>query len=289
MLAKGDYNPCPGDAMSAYHSKRAEILRRVLDYINHGDWDEFEGFMIFGKEAFDIWTRVLDASSDYDDAPFRDAESKSKVSRGKRALAMRINLGTLPGDETISETLKMLKRIAPRIDMEGLRRTLRFTGHEVHSTPAVQIDEIDAALAAEFIDLLDGSLVKIRGYDDMPVRPLDPKVQRYFDQAHRCHLYGLDVACAVLCRAILESALVDKVDPQGRFQSGNASTESYISRLIDRAKGTFLDNEKAACAEEVKDAGNKAIHNLPMFRRKYEKRMGEIVDNTRKIVVDLYS
>jgi hypothetical protein len=275
--------------MTAYHSKRAEILRKVLDYVNHNDWDEIEGFLIFGKEAFDIWTGALGASPDYDDTPFRDADSKSKVSRGKRALAKRVKVGALPDDETISEMLQMLKRIAPRIDMDGLRRTIGFTGREVPSSPAAQIDEIDAALAAEFIGLLDGSMVKISGYDAMPVRPLNPKVQRYFDQAHRCHLYGLDVACAVLCRAMLESALVDKVDPQGRFQSGNASCESYISRLIDRARGTFLDKERAACAEEVKDAGNTAIHNLPMFRRKYEKRMGEIVDNTRKIVVDLYT
>jgi hypothetical protein len=275
--------------MAAYLSKRAEILRKVLDYVNHDDWDEFEGFMIFGKEAFDIWTGILEASKDYDDTPFRDADSKSKVSRGKRALAKRIKLGTLPNDDTLSETLKMLKRIAPRIDIDGLRKTLRFSGNTVPSTPAAQIDEIDAALATEFVGLLDGSIGKIGTYDDMPVRPLNARVQRYFDQAHRCHLYGLDIACAVLCRAILESALVDKVDPRGRLQFGNASCESYMSRLIDKARGTFLDEESAKFALEVKDAGNNAIHNLPTFRAKYESRMGEIVDNTRKIVIDLYT
>lgn len=275
--------------MAAYHSKRAGILLKVLEYVNHDDWDEFDGFMIFGKDAFDIWTGVLEASPDYDSAPFRNAESKSKVSRGKRALAKRVKLGTLPNDETMSETLKMLKRIAPRIDIEGLRKTIGFSGHAVPSTPAAQIDEIDAALATEFVGLLDGSTGKINAYDDMPVRPLNSRVQQYFDQAHRCHLYGLDVACAVLCRAILESALVDKVDPQGRLQFGNASRESYISRLIDKAKGTFLDEERAKCGNDVRDAENRAIHDLPAFRRRDENRMGEIVDNTRKIVIDLYA
>jgi hypothetical protein len=276
--------------MSAYHSKRAEILRKVLDYVNHDDWDEFDGFMIFGKEAFDIWAGVLEASKDYDHTPFRDAASKSKVSRGRRALAKRVKLGTLPNDETLSEMLKMLKRVAPRIDIEGLRKTLGFTGNCVPPTPAAQIDEIDAALATEFVGLLDGSIGKIGTYDDMPVRPLNAKVERYFDQAHRCHLYGLDIACAVLCRAILESALVDKVDPRRLLQSGrNVSCESYISRLIDKARGTFLDEERVKCAVDVRDAGNNAIHNLPVFRARYESRMGEIVDNTRKIVIDLYA
>jgi len=82
-----------GRRLPAYHSTRAGILRKVLDYINHEDWDEFDGFMIFGKEAFDIWTGVVEASRDYDDTPFRDAASKSKISRGKRAIAKRVRLG----------------------------------------------------------------------------------------------------------------------------------------------------------------------------------------------------
>jgi hypothetical protein len=184
-----------GHKMVAYHSKRAEILRKVLDYVNHHDWDEFDGFMIFGKDAFDIWTGALEASPDYDGAPFRNAESKSKVSRGKRTIAKRVNLAALPNDDTLSEILLMLKRIAPRIDVEGLNKILALnSGRTVLSTPAAQIDEIDAALATEFIGLLEGSMDKINAYDDMPVRPLNAKVQHYFDQAHRCHLYGLDIA-----------------------------------------------------------------------------------------------
>lgn len=273
--------------MITYHSKRAGILRKVLDYINHDDWEEIEDFMVFGKEAFDIWTGMLEA--DYDDTPFRDADSKSKESRGKRAIAKRIKLGTLPDDATILETLRMLKRVAPRIDIEGLRKTLGLSGHTVLSTPAAQIDEIDAALATEFVGLLDGSIGKIHDYDDMPVRYPNPRVQQYFDQAHRCYLFGLESACAVLCRAILEAALIEKVDPQYKLQPANGSSESHISRMIEKATGRFLDHERAQCAEEVKDAGNKAIHDLSVFRMKYEKRMGEIVDNTRKIVIDLYT
>jgi hypothetical protein len=130
---------------------------------------------------------------------------------------------------------------------------------------------------------------KVSAYDDMPVRPPNAKVQQYFDQAHRGHLYGSDIACAVLCRAILESALVEAVDPHGTLRPANSSNESYISPLVDKPRGTFLDEERAKCAEEVNDTGNKAIHNLPVFRAKYERRMGEIVGNTRKIVIDRYT
>jgi hypothetical protein len=59
--------------------------------------------------------------------------------------------------------------------------------------------------------------------------------------------------------------------------------------LIEKAKGPFLDGERARSAEEVKEVGNKAIHKLSIFRAKYARRMGEIVDNTRKVVIDLYT
>lgn len=276
--------------MAASHSKRAEIMRKVLDYINHDGWDEFDGFMVFGKDAFDIWTGVLEATPDYDGAPFRNAESKSKVSRGKRAIAKRVKLGALPNDETLSETLQMLKRIAPRIDIEGLNKMLALNGRRtVPSTPAAQNDEIDAALATEFISLLEGSMDKINAYDDMAVRYPNGRVQQYFDQAHRCYLYGLALACAVLCRAILEAALIEKVDPQYSLRPAKGSSESHISRMIEKATGKFFDLERAQCAQQVRDAGNNAIHNLPEFRKNYEPRMGEIVDNTRKIVIDLYT
>jgi hypothetical protein len=230
--------------MSAYHSKRAGILRKVLDYINHGDWDEFDGFMIFGKEAFDIWTGVVEASKDYDDTPFRDADSKSKISRGKRAIAKRVSLGTLPDDQTIPEHIRMLKRVAPRIDLEALHNLLG--GHRATaSSPVAEIEEIDAALATEFVDLLDVSMGKISSYDDMPVRYPNPRVQKYFDQAHRCHLYGLGIACAVLCRAILESALVERIDPTCSLRPPKGSKESHISRMITRATGTRFDHERA--------------------------------------------
>lgn len=199
-----------------------------------------------------------------------------------------MKLGTLPDDDTIPEMARMMKRVVPRIDLHEVRKLLGG-GSQAVPSQAVQIDEIDAALASEFVDLLDESVAKISTYDDMPIRYPNARVQQYFDQAHRCYFYGLGPACAVLCRAILESALKERVDPHCRLRPSGGSSESHISKMIERATGKFLDQERAKCAEEVRDAGNKAIHDLPAFRSKYEQRMGQIVDNTRKIVIDLYT
>jgi hypothetical protein len=85
------------------------------------------------------------------------------------------------------------------------------------------------------------------------------------------------------------SALIEKVDPNKKLRRAADSSESYISRMIKEAAGRFFDDERAQCAEYVKNAGNKAIHDLHEFQATYQKRMGEILDNTRKIVIDLYT
>jgi hypothetical protein len=38
------------------HSRRAIILAEVVEYINNGDWDRRGDFLVFGKEAFEIYT-----------------------------------------------------------------------------------------------------------------------------------------------------------------------------------------------------------------------------------------
>ena len=41
-------------------------------------------------------------------------------------------------------------------------------------------------------------------------------------------------------------------------------------------------------AERIRDAGNMAVHNYDTFRRKYSGRMAENMDDTRKVLIDLY-
>ncbi len=39
------------------------------------------------------------------------------------------------------------------------------------------------------------------------------EIKQYFEEAHQCYLYGFNIACAVLCRSILESAFIERFDP----------------------------------------------------------------------------
>jgi hypothetical protein len=64
-------------------SKRAQILRKVLDYINFDDFEE-EGlypFMIFGKDAFEDWLHDRSDTSGQDDIADQARELASDVRR----------------------------------------------------------------------------------------------------------------------------------------------------------------------------------------------------------------
>ena len=37
----------------AIASERSQILQKVLEYFNSDDWEQYDGFIVFGKEAFD--------------------------------------------------------------------------------------------------------------------------------------------------------------------------------------------------------------------------------------------
>ena len=67
-------------------SKRARILRMVLDFINGGDWEEGDGFLIFGSDAYDRHLGIEPAA----DEPAREpVETKATRKRKARLAAQQ--------------------------------------------------------------------------------------------------------------------------------------------------------------------------------------------------------
>ena len=110
-------------------------------------------------------------------------------------------------------------------------------------------------------------------------------VRTYFEEAHRCYLYGFNVACAVMCRAILESALKETIDPNEELRPKERG-ESHMVNMINKAK---LSGPLREWAIEVKKAGDWAIHNLDAFERNYPpEQLESILCKARKVVESLY-
>jgi len=106
----------------------------------------------------------------------------------------------------------------------------------------------------------------------------DP-VKDLFQAAHEVYLYGFDVACIALCRSLIDHALKDRL-------SVPPNERPALRSLIDRARrAKLLDEPGRHNAEEVEEAGNKAMHNLSNLRR----TAGEVLACTRKVLNKLYA
>ena len=284
--------------VAEYRSRRSRILRRVLEYINAGAWwAEKNGLLVFGKrESVEACIQSAAPSVDISNDAIREAQAiRSRViaSRGRRAAAKRVTIGKLPPESTKAEVEEWLLGLAPARREEVTKYILEcLSACRIDPETGAPIkrdeDNLDAALATDMLDQLDKSVSATREYRVLRIKHASPWVQQYFEEAHRCYLHGFEVACAVLCRGLLEAVLIDLVDPTYRLSPAGRPHHSHLSCMIDAAKGKFLDEKGVAGASLIRDCGNSAIHDLKTFREEYVPRLGEIIDATRAILSYLY-
>ena len=270
----------------------------MLEYVNAGSWwAEKNGLLVFGKkESVESCIQSTAPAIGISNDAIREAQAiRSRVlaSRGRRAVAKRVTIGKLPPESTKAEIEEWLLELAPArreevtkyiVESLSVCRIDPETGAEIKRDE----DNLDAALTADMLDQLDRSVSATREYRVLRIKQASPWVQEYFAEAHRCYLHGFEVACAVLCRGLLEAVLIDLVDPTYRLSRGSRPQHSHLSCMIDAAKGKFLDDKGVAAASLIRDCGNSAIHDLKVFREDYVPRLGEIVNATRQIVSCLY-
>jgi hypothetical protein len=294
-------------------SNRADILKRVLSHINNGDYDEQNGYILFGASSvWDMMMDLTDPPGERQDHSLEDSAkslaSDSKVHDGRVQITRRTSLGPPPKFTTNAlDKLSPQKQAAFHNLLEKASRE-RSTGAGQSRTPSDSetADKLDAAFAEEVLGKLPKIVCRASELDELDptdIRREIPRkdVKKYFEEAHRCYLYGFPVACAVLCRALLESALEEVVDPDHRIDrllereakvSGRPK-QSYIGRLIDEAANKhILTDDRPESAIEVRNAGNDAIHKYAEFEKRLQdplRGIAYIVYSTRKILIDLYS
>ncbi|MGA9527428.1 MAG: DUF4145 domain-containing protein [Terriglobales bacterium] len=150
-------------------------------------------------------------------------------------------------------------------------------------------DNLDAAFASEMLDQLETSVAKTRECRVLRVHHASPWVQQYFEEAHRCYIYGLEVACAVLCRGLLEAVLTDLIDPTSGLSRDTSAQSSHLSKMIDEAANrSLLSAKRIAACEMIRDCGNSAIHDLKTFREHYAPQLDQLLEQARQILSDLY-
>ncbi len=277
-------------------SKRATILSRALDFINNGEYEDHEDFMVLGTRAL---RKLLSGKSPYSE------EQKAKLR--SLAKAMRESLADLMTERGRRAALKRTALIDPGPNsrlrgselmpgfeefVEQMRNAPLPTIRPADPTFPALIDLVDAYYSRELVGKLEKIVKRACLLEELEVTQIpNPEVRRYFEEAHRCYLYGFQIACALLCRAIVEGALKETLDPNGVIQDKCArSKKSYFTALIDKAaQRNILKDGRPGYAKTVKRAGDLAIHDLSGFNKGYANdSLGEVVLYTRCVLLDLY-
>ncbi len=266
-------------------SKRAEILRRVLDWVNQERYQDYDSWMQFGNKRSYTVTDA-DGEQEYsfkpdkaENEPHYQALGDFLVDDGKLTDARRTSLNPQP-PKAIVRGLEDPADIEPGPDWRAM---------EEHSLTK-RADGLDAFYAAQLIGKLDKVVERATSLEphNVDVSQIhDYNIRAYFDEAHRCYLYGFGLACAVMCRAMLESALKAKVDPDHRIEMCLQKGQSLFRELLDKSG---LEKALKDGAEQVKKGGDFAIHDFKKFQKEYQSQglVEEGLVVTRELLANLY-
>jgi len=272
--------------MRDHLSKRAQLLRQILRYINDGNYKQArEGW------SFGIGRGTSRADANRDEAVFEKMRHLVYDHVARTVAIQRTSLSTPPTiDSLASEFKKLMDELTPET-REALGQAFGpiAAGQDlpvsrVAPGRAGQLDALDRYYSAEILEKLDGIVSRAAALDRLGLETSPNRRVRFlFEEAHRCYLYGFYLACSVFCRAILEGALKEVADPQSE---SSQSIHDMIAMAVEKG---ILPDDLPRCAQEVAKAGNRAIHDPEMFDRDYSpEKVEEILTNTRKVLEELY-
>lgn len=275
-------------------SRRAAILKKILPFINSGDWAEMDDYFVFGVDAHDR-ARFGDHRDEIDDALDVLKKIVEDTQRASGQILARKKI-TLDKESFVEpDHQNLIDSLSPDV-VATITRALERRANDVHGatdseyqTLIAESDHLDLKFAEEVLGKLEKIVDRSIRLSEPDLRRIPNKsVQRTFLEAHRCYLYGFDQSCAIWCRAILEAALIETIDPQGALRP-NSKNESYIANMVHSLTGQSRIKD-ARLALQIRDAGNDAVHSPESFRQTWSfARIEENLLGTRLILEDLYA
>jgi len=275
-------------------SRVAETLKRLVPYINTGNYTEFLEYTVFGAtDAEEILESLGRSPSDREDTSRIDAVSKLagdlKAHRGRKQLAERVSIDQEPKFK--SDAFDGFSPTDPLRKVEQiLQEYLGPVRQPGTVSEGADEDDLGAAIVMEFLGRVSKAVNRTISLDQLRLNKVpDQDVKRYFGEAHLCYLCGFNVACVVLCRAILACALGRRYPPKHVPDTGKPQRSPGLKSLIEKAsKDGLFKNVPRQWVDDVKDAGDNAIHDLPTFELRWDGRLDEVLLYTRKVLEDLY-
>jgi hypothetical protein len=272
--------------LSDHPSKRAPLLAEILRHINDGNYEKAGDAWSFG-----IGRGASRGQANQDEVVFRKMRRLVYDHVARTVAIQRTSLSSPPTVDSLADEFKKLMeeltpetRVALGQALGPIAAGQAAPGLGPAPAASAQMDALDRYYAEEVLEKLDGIVARASALDRMGLEVVpNRRVQFLFEEAHRCYLYGFYLACTVFCRAILEGALKEIVDPHTET---NQSIHDMVALAVEKG---LLTDVRPRCAREVAKAGNRAVHDPEMFNRDYSpEKVGEILIHTRKVLEELY-
>jgi len=183
--------------------------------------------------------------------------------------------------ELAAKTAALRRTTAAPVDMETEWQRVAPDALPPVPAPASPdtTEELDRYYSYQLVTRLEQIAERASALDPIHLKVASDPVKNLLQAAHEVYLYGFDVACIALCRSLIDHALKDRL-------SVPSHERPALRSLIDRAwRAKLLGEPERHSAEEVEEAGNKAMHNLSNLRR----TAGEVLACTRRVLNKLYA
>ena len=245
-----------------------------------------EDFMweAYDADGWTIWRELKDAHSEWDSLFRRywgldDKECPFHLSERTWRLASNTKR-TIPQLTEIAYALN-LNEIAPRDkqleladgQIKTVRRMLRS-----HADSVIVKDCVGLKLARESLDQLTGASERcLRLLNIIQGRGISPRASEFIRRATELYVWGFEVESVIMCRSVLEAALVSRLDEELDLDEPPPPLDELIRlagvHTILAGYHPLPDNKWRARrstplwqAQRIKWLGNYLIHESPKFR-----------------------
>jgi hypothetical protein len=143
-------------------SKRAELFKEVLRFVDSDDWCWVDDFLIFGKEAFERYTGESTDEPCGIEELSREFVSDIRVKKGGRSVHKRISLGPLPEQATEGDLRLFISRFPPHLlkQLKEALPTAKLDRRQITGPQTDELDDRDAVLALECVRWLPDDSAK---------------------------------------------------------------------------------------------------------------------------------
>lgn len=268
---------------NSHQSRRAVFLKSMLDAFESGDSARMMD--LANEWQVQSWTVqwVVDGNEELSESDLKALSEMGKEL--KRLIGQSISRHkTSVSPTSRHEEMTLLWENCLR---NLSKRALQRLGSVLELIDLSELESLDAQYAHEVLQILQQIVGRIGPLDKLsPLSVPNRAVQLAFEEAHRCFLFGFSRACVVLCRSTVEAALREAL---AAFGETRVTEDTKLSAMLRFTGAQTVLQELHGSANEVRLAGNAAVHANEAFEREYSaEKIQQVVANTRKIVERIY-